>query len=300
MSISRFHRVAAVGLAVVTVLTAAGCSAESDSVAMKAPLPLVSADQSLADRVPDEIKAKGTLSVGTNATFAPLEFMDDDGKTIVGLDADLAQAIATKLGLKFEMQSAEFGTLVLGVESGKYDMVAAGVTISDARMQQVDMVRYMRAGLQWGVQTGNPEQLDPDNMCGRWVSAQRDTVAHEHLEELAQQCIDQGKEKLVTVIEEDQSKATIDLISGKADAMLADSPVTNYAVERSEGALEPLGGMYAASPYGISTEKGTVMAELVHDALGELKDEGLYQKIFERWGNRVGEVSDFTINPEAD
>ncbi|CUW08262.1 ABC transporter substrate-binding protein [Propionibacterium freudenreichii] len=300
MFISRFRRAAAVGLAAVTALSATACSGSSSSSSSSASsaLPSVSADSTLVNQVPEKFKTKGTLQVGTNATFAPIEFMAEDGKTIVGLDADLSKAVASKLGLQVQMRQAEFGTIILGVTSGKFDMGASGFTINSERIQQVNMVQYMKAGLRWAVQNGNPKKVDVNDLCGRTVSVQRDTVSADQLAEKAKACTDAGKAAITQVVEDDQSKTTTDLNSGKSDAMLADSPIVDYAIEQSNGSLEALGDMYDAAPYGIVLAKGdTDMANLVSKALASLKQDGIYQKILDKWGNSAGGVDDFAVNP---
>ena len=299
MLISRFRRAAAVGLAAVTALSATACSgSSSSSSSASSALPSVSADSTLVNQVPEKFKSKGTLQVGTNATFAPIEFMAEDGKTIIGLDADLSSAVAAKLGLKVQMQQAEFGTIILGVTSGKFDMGASGFTINTEREQQVNMVQYMKAGLRWAVQKGNPKKFDVKDLCGRTISVQRDTVSADQLATETKACTDAGKSAINQVVEEDQSKATTDLNSGKSDAMLADSPITDYAIEQSSGGLEALGDMYDAAPYGIVLAKDdTDMANLVSKALDSLKTDGTYAKILGKWGNNAGAIDDFAVNP---
>ncbi len=302
MKIARFRRVAAVGLAAITALTATACGSSSDSSSdASSALPSVTADAALADQVPQKFKDKGTLQVGTNATFAPIEFMDADGKTIVGLDADLMSAVSARLGLKVQMNQAEFGTIILGVQSGKFDMGASGFTINSERTQQVNMVQYMEAGLRWAVQSGNPQNVDANDVCGRKITVQRDTVAAEELATKAAECTANGKAAIEQIIEDDQSRATTDLNTGKADAMLADSPIVDYAVAQSNGVLEPLGNMYDAAPYGIVlASEDTEMADLVSKALDSLKADGGYQAILDKWGNSDGGVDQFAVNPTVD
>lgn len=298
-------RAAAVGVAALTFLSLAGCSGGSSSngsasSAASSALPAVSPDAALAAQVPDQFKTKGTLVVGADASYAPNEFIAEDGKTVVGMDVDLVDAITAKLGLKAQFQNADFGTIILGVSSGKYDMGASSFTINNDRLQQVNMVQYLKAGTLWAVQKGNPKKVDPDNACGLTVAVQKDTVQVDDLTARSKKCTDAGKAAINQVVEVEQSKATADLVSGKADAMLADSPVTSYAVEQSDGALETIGDIYDAAPYGLVLAKeNTTMANLVSKALVELESDGSYKAILTKWGNASGAVSEFPVNPSV-
>lgn len=298
-------RAAAVGVAALTFLSLAGCSgsssgSSSSAASSTAALPSVSADATLAAQVPDQFKTKGTLIVGADASYAPNEFIAEDGKSVVGMDVDLVDAVSAKLGLKAEFQNADFGTIILGVSSGKYDMGASSFTINSERLQQVNMVQYLKAGTQWAVQKGNPKNVDPENPCGLTVAVQKDTVQVDDLTARSKKCTDAGKAAITQVVEVEQSKATADLVSGKADAMLADSPVTAYAVEQSEGALVTIGDLYDAAPYGIVLAKdNTDMAQLVSKAFAGLESDGTYKAILDKWGNASGAVTEFTVNPSV-
>lgn len=295
-------RIAAAGLVAVTLLSTAACSGSSSSTSSSsaAALPSVSADANLSGQVPQKYKSKGTLEVGMDASYAPNEFVAEDGKTIVGLDADIVNAVAARLGLKTERVNAEFGTIILGVSSGKFDLGASSFTINTVREEQVNMVQYMKAGTAWAVLKGNPKKIDVDNVCGQTVAVQKDTTQVDDLNARSKKCTDAGQPAVTQVVEVQQSKVTADLVSGKADAMLADSPVINYAIQQQGDQLERLGDMYDAAPYGLLVAKAdTDMADLVSRALTSLKDDGTYKAILDKWGNASGSVDDYPVNPSV-
>ena len=105
MSAHTPRRRAALLLAALTsaVLTVTGCGSAAPPSA-----PAASADSGLAAKVPAALRDKGVITVGTDATYAPSEFLDEDGKTVIGFDVDLFNAVAAKLGLKTEWQSSKF------------------------------------------------------------------------------------------------------------------------------------------------------------------------------------------------
>ena len=253
-------------------------------------------DQALAAKVPADIKSKGTLVDGTDGSYAPNEFIGSDGKTMEGMDVDLLNAIATTLGLKVEYNNASFDTIILGVTGGKYDIAISSFTINDKRKQVVNMVQYFNAGTSWAAKAGT--QVDPNNACGKTISVQKGTVQVDDLTARSKKCTDAGKPAITQVVETDQSKAAADVISGKSDAMLADSPVTAYAIQQSGGQLAAVGDIYDAAPYGIVVDKKqTAFAQVLSDALTELKSNGVYDQILAKWGNQAGAVSSFPVNP---
>jgi polar amino acid transport system substrate-binding protein len=255
-------------------------------------------DAALAAKVPQKIKDKGTLVVGSDASYAPNEFLDKDGKTVIGMDVDIFNAVAAKLGLKAEFQNAGFDTIILGVSSGKYDVGVSSFTINDERKKQVNMVSYFSAGTQWATKKGNPKKVDPDNACGLAIGVQKGTTQLDDLTARSKKCTDAGKPAIKQVIEQDQSKVTADLISGKADAMLADSPITLYAVKQTNNQLEPLGDIYDSAPYGFVLPKDeTDFAQAIADALKATATDGSYKAALEKWGNDSGAVTDFAVNP---
>jgi len=255
-------------------------------------------DQALAAKVPQKIKDKGTIVVGSDASYAPNEFLDKDGKTVIGMDVDIFNAVAAKFGLKAEFQNAGFDTIILGVSSGKYDVGVSSFTINDARKKQVNMVSYFSAGTQWATKKGNPKKVDPDNACGLSIGVQKGTTQLDDLTARSKKCTDAGKPAIKQVIEQDQSKVTADLISGKADAMLADSPITLYAVKQTNNQLEPLGDIYDSAPYGFVVPKDEAdFAQAIADALKATATDGSYKAALEKWGNDSGAVTDFAVNP---
>src|SRR5690606_35296401 len=146
---------AVVGAAAASLLLAA-CGSDSEEPSGESGSD-VGADESLADLVPQEIRDKGTLVIGTDASYAPNELFDEDGETIVGMDVDLFDAVAAKLGLETEWQNAAFDTIIVGVTGGKYDVGVSSFTINEERKQQVNMISYFNAGTQWAAQSGNPD-----------------------------------------------------------------------------------------------------------------------------------------------
>ncbi len=283
----------------IAALALAGCGSSSLESNNKKAEVKTSVDKAAAAKVPQAIKDKGTLVVGTDATYAPSEFLAGDGKTVQGFDVDLFDAVAKKLDLKTKWQPAKFDAIITGVQGNKYDIGVSSFTVNADRMKQVNMVSYFNAGTQWAVAPGNPKNVDPQKPCGLTVAVQKGTVQQEEdLPPKVAACKKQGKPVKVLVYEaQDQVTATV--ASGKADAMLADSPVVAYAVKQSKGKIEAAGEIYDAAPYGYVVPKDEKdLAEAIVMALKALDQEGSYTKILTDWGVQQGAISDFAVNPQ--
>jgi polar amino acid transport system substrate-binding protein len=302
MRAGRWRNGALLGLVLAVALVAAGCGDDEGTggggtatTASAAP----TVDEALAAKVPAEIKSDGKILIGTDASYAPNEFLDTDGKTVIGFDVDLFNAVAAKLGLETEWQSATFDAIIPGVQSGKYEMGISSFTINDERKQQVNMVSYFSAGTQWGTKKGNPAGVQPDDACGKKVAVQTNTVQDtEDLPKRQEACKSAGKPEITVDRYQRQDQATAAVVSGKDDAMLADSPVTAYAVEQTNGQLELLGDIYDAAPYGYVIEKDqTEFAQAVADAVSALISDGTYKTVLEKWGVEAGAIDAAAVNP---
>ena len=273
-------------------------SSSSSSTTTAAGVPTPTADPALVAKLPASLKSKGTITIGVDATYAPNEFLGADGKTVEGMDVDLFDAVAAKFGLKTQWQPAGFDTIILGVSSGKFDVGVSSFTVNTDREKQVNMVSYFNAGTQWVTKAGNPDKVDPNNACGLNIGVQKGTVQIDDLTAKSKTCTDAGKKPITQIVEQDQSKVTADVVSGKAAAMLADSPVGLYAVKQTGGQLEALGDIYDAAPYGFVVPKDqTDFAQAIADALKALAADGNYKAALDKWGNSSGAISDFAVNP---
>src|SRR5215210_5710867 len=201
------------------VLSACGSNSLSgEPEGSQAPSVSVSQNQDLSAKLPGSIKSAGVIKIGTDASYAPNEFLAADGKTVQGMDVDVFNAVAAKFGVKTEWQPAKFGSIINGVNGKKYDIGISSFTVNDERKKQVTMVSYFSAGTQWATAKGNPKGVEPDNACGKTIAVQ-DT---DDLPARNKKC---GGNQIKVLRYGGQDQATNAVVTGKADAMLADSPV---------------------------------------------------------------------------
>jgi polar amino acid transport system substrate-binding protein len=284
-------------------LVLAGCgggssSSSGSSGSSSESLPSVSADDALASKVPASIASDKVITVGSDTTYAPSEFLDADGTTIIGFDVDLFTLVAKKLGLQAKFETAPFDSIIAGVGSGKYETGVSSFTINPDRMQQANMISYYSAGTQWSTKKGNPDKVSPDDACGLKIAVQKATVQVDDITARSEACTAAGKEAITIDQYDGQDEATAAVVSGKDAAGLADSPVMAYAVEQTKGQLELLGDIYDAAPYGYVVAKDqTEFAQAIADAVKSLIDDGTYEQVLKKWGVEAGAIDNPTVNP---
>jgi polar amino acid transport system substrate-binding protein len=257
-----------------------------------------SADPKLVAEVPAAVAKAGVLHVGTDTSYAPSEFLGTDGKTAMGFDIDLFRAVAAELGLKADFVSAPFDNIIPGVLSGKYDVGVSSFTINADRLKKATMVSYFSAGMQWATRSGNPAGVSLDDPCGKHIAVQTATTEVDDLTARSKKCTDAGKNAIGIDQFQNQDEATAAAVSGKDDAMSADSPVIAYAVKQSNGRLAALGDAFGTAPYGyVLNKSATDLAKAISDAVNQLMSSGMYRQILDQWGVGAGAISGSTVNP---
>jgi polar amino acid transport system substrate-binding protein len=245
----------------------------------------VPVDKKIAAQVPSSIKSSGTLSVAADATYAPNEFIAEDGKTVIGMDADLANAMAQAMGLKTEVKNATFDSIIPGLAANKYDLGMSSFTITKEREKTVDFVSYAIAGTSFYVNTdGGPDIQSLADLCGESVAAERGTTQADDATAQDKKCKSAGDSGVDVQVFPDQNAANLALSSGRADVVMADSPPAAYAVEQSDGKFKLTGKQYGTALYGIAMPKGSGLAKPVQGALKAVMADGAYDRIFSYWG----------------
>src|SRR5664280_3174950 len=227
-------------------LALSGCGSNSlstsTSTTTTAAAAAQSVDPALVAKLPAKIKSAGQMVVGVDATYSPDEFLNADGKTVQGWDVDLFNAVMQKFGIKVTWQPAAFDSIITGVESGKFDAGVSSFSITSAREGQVNMVSYFSSGTGWAAAPGNPKKVDPLNPCGINVAVQKGTVQEQKdMPPKVKKCAAAGK-PLTLQVYAGQDQASAAVVTGRADAMLADSQVNrlrHQAVRRQDGCGPP-------------------------------------------------------------
>lgn len=259
----------------------------------------VKKDPKIAALLPASVTKDGKFSVGVETTYAPAEFVAKDGKTAIGYDMDLARALAAVFGLKEESVSAPFDSIIPSIGS-KFDAGLSGFTVTPERIKAVDFVSYFSTGSTLVVKHGNPQQVKPKELCGHSVGVQIGTVQEGSVNDANQRCKADGKPAIRVLAQKLQTDITTAVVTGKADAFYADTPVAGYAVKQTNNQLQTIGGNDDPVPEGIAIKKGDQgTVEAVRQAMQKLMDDGTYGKILEYWGVSVGAIKTAEINPKV-
>ncbi|MFI9327429.1 ABC transporter substrate-binding protein [Kitasatospora sp. NPDC052868] len=298
---TRLLAAGAVVASVSLVLTACSSSSSDDGGGAPnagATISAVKADDKLVALVPADVKSSGKLVVGADASYAPDEFKDDSGK-IIGMDVDLANAIAARLGLKADVQDSGFTAIIPGIQSNKFQLGMSSFTDNKEREQIVDMVTYFNSGSAIAVKKGNPDKIDPNDLCGKKVAVQTGTTQADEIKDTRNpDCVKAGKPGIQNDGDKFdlQTDVTNAVVSGRDQALMADSQVVDYAIKQSGGQLEKIGSTYGVAPYGVALAKGSQLTPAVQGAVQSLIDDGTYKQILAKWGVEAGAIDKSTIN----
>jgi polar amino acid transport system substrate-binding protein len=304
MRVRRLGLLGGLVLVAIAGLLAAGCggggkkaSSETTNTAgsgTSTTITMPAVDSAVAAQVPAKFKGK-TLTVATYATYAPNEFIDNH--TLVGMDVDLAKALAAVTGLKVKFVNTPFASIIPGVASGKYDLGMSSITDNKAREKTVDFVTYFSAGsLFYANLQGGPVIMGLADLCGHSVAVQRGTTQLADATAQNEKCKAAGDAGVTVHVYPSLNAASVAVHKGVAQIGMADSPVAAYIATQSNGQFKLTGKPYNTAPYGIAISKGSGMAKPVLAAVKALMSDGTYKAIVTRWSNTAGEIRNPQIN----
>ena len=215
----------------------------------------------------------GVLTMGTNATFPPYEYKDGDD--VVGIDAEIAQALADKLGLKVKIVDMDFDSLIASVQSGKIDMSLAGMTVTEERKQNVDFTDSYATGVQVIIVKDDSDIASVDDLEGKLIGVQQGTTGHLY-------CADDfGEENVIPYA--NGATAVQALLQGKVDCVVIDQEPAKAFVEANAG-LKILETAYTTEDYAAAVSKDNpALTAALNSALQELKDDGTIQGILDKY-----------------
>lgn len=215
----------------------------------------------------------GVLTMATNAYFPPYEYYQ--GEEIVGIDAEIAQAIADKLGLELKIEDMEFDSIITAVQTGKADMGLAGMTVTDERKQSVNFSDTYATGIQVVIVTEDSDIASVDDLEGKKIGVQLSTTGDIYASD------DYGEDFV-----EQYNKgadAVMALKQGKVDAVIIDNEPAKSFVAANEG-LKILDTEYVTEDYAACINKENAeLLDAVNGALAELKEDGTLQNILDKY-----------------
>ena len=222
-----------------------------------------------------------TLKMGTNASFPPYEFYDDESGEIVGIDAEVAAAICEKLGYELEIVDMDFDAIIPAVTTGKIDFGMAGMTVTEERMQSVDFTTSYATGIQVVIVKEDSEIVSVDDLfaegANHKIGVQQGTTGDLYC---TWDIADAGLGSVEPY--KTGTDAVLALMSGKVDCVVIDNEPAKNFVAANEG-LKILETEYITEDYAIALAKGSELTAKINDALAELKADGTLDAIVAKY-----------------
>ncbi len=221
------------------------------------------------------------LVMATNAAFPPYEFKDDND-AFAGIDVELAQKIAEKMGKELEIMDVDFGAIIGGVETGKYDIGVAGMTVTDERLQSVNFSDTYAKGVQVIIvkEGSDIKTVDDLSTSTAKIGVQQDTTGHIYASDTVENG-GYGEDRVISY--KTGADAVQALISDKVGCVIIDNEPAKSFVEANEG-LKILETTYVEEDYAIAINKeDTELLEEVNKILGELKADGTLDQIINKY-----------------
>ena len=215
----------------------------------------------------------GKLTMSTNAAFPPYESTDDSGN-FVGIDIEIAQAIADKLGLELQIDDMDFDAALLAAQNSKSDIVMAGVTVNEERLAVMNFSESYSTGVQ-SVIVKEGSDVTLDNLGDYMIGTQRGTTGNIYCSD------DYGDDHVIAY--DNGITAVQALVNGQVDAVVIDNAPAQSLVAANAG-LTILDTEYAVEDYAIGMAKSnTALLDAVNGALAELKADGTVQSIVDKY-----------------
>ena len=270
---------AALLLTLVMVLSLAACGSKTETPA-KEEAPAQAETQEPAAEAGFTTVEDGKLHMSTNAAFPPYEMIKDDG-TFEGIDVEVAQAIAAKLGLELVVDDMGFDAALLAAQNGQSDMVMAGVTVTEERQKVMDFSDSYATGVQVViVKEDSPIATVDDLSNAEMIGCQKATTGYIYCSDT----VENGGygEDHVTAYDTGAT-AVMALVNGQVDAVVIDSAPAEEFVKANPG-LKILDTEFAVEDYAIGVAKGnTALLDAINGAMAELKADGTLQAIVDKY-----------------
>ena len=279
-----------VGVLLVLTLLLAACGNSTSTGSSNVPTPNT---KTPTVTPPNDLITPGTLTIGSDTTYPPQEYIDTATHQAAGFDVDLITAIAQRMGLQAKVVTTSFDTIINSLSAKRFDVVMSAVSITPDRQKVVDFVPYFSAGESLLVQNGNPMHItNVSQLCGQNVGVQNGTIEQTDLQTANTACTKSGKAAIHITALTNQTDVIQLLATNRVVATYQDSPVTDYYIKLHPGQFTVGGSVVNAGPEGIVIRKSdTSMFNAVQTAFNELKASGAYHALIHKWGLTSEEIS---------
>ncbi|MFE2146213.1 ABC transporter substrate-binding protein [Streptomyces sp. NPDC059456] len=301
---------AALALLPLLALTACGSSGDAAPAGAGAPVNSAAADDPVADvrtvdpiaaLLPAEVRAAGTLRVGSSVGSPPSAYYPNgQDKPPAGQDIDIADAVAKVLGVKLERQDASFETILPALGSGKYDFGTGNFGVTTERLKTIDFVTYINDGQGFAVKTGNTtltaQVSDLTQLCGLTIGTGAGTTFEKTLTAQKGVCAAAGKKPYEVKVFAETGAVTTALQQGRIDVVM--STINGLRHQAAQPAAHTTFlGEYHRLDVGFAFRKGSPLTGALQAAVNELIKNGTYTRILKKWGTTASAIDTSQINP---
>ncbi|WP_225771336.1 ABC transporter substrate-binding protein [Inquilinus sp. Marseille-Q2685] len=246
-----------------------------------------------AQDLPARIKQAGKIVIGTNNNYPPIIFKDPATNELQGVDIDLGKAIAKQLGVEVEFQEIAFAQMLPSLQTGRIDMVMAGMSDTPARRDIADFVDYMKSGAQFYTITALADQIkSTDDLCGKTVGASRSTNWPQQIGEWSDKnCVAKGKPAITVVGTEGSADARTQLKTQRLQAAAQGNETLPYFQKLEPDTYVPIGEAFTESLVGIPVLKSEPqLRDAVKAAVETLQADGTYDQILAKYGLQANKL----------
>ncbi|MFE9786620.1 ABC transporter substrate-binding protein [Nocardia salmonicida] len=304
-----------IGIVAAATLLTAGCTAEPEaadtvqagaitydlSPAQEGRVRAAKVD-AIAAEVPQAIRDRGTLVVtGPAGSVPPLRFYATDDRTVIGSEVDFATLVADILGLKLDIQVADWSQNFVRVDSGEVDAFISNVTVTEERKEKYDFATYRTDTVALEVPEDSPlTYTDRKSLAGKRIGIGAGTNQEQLLVSWNEKNVAEGLPPVDIAYYQQSTDYYLALASKRIDGYIGPNPAAVYHSATSDGKIiatfsgagEQLQGEIAAL-----TKKDNGLIGPIHKALQHAIADGSYQKILDRWGLDSEKVTESRINP---
>ena len=248
-----------------------------------------SASSSSCIKAPSSLVTPSTLTIGSDVSYPPQEYMNQNVPT--GFDLDVGAAIAKKMCLTNTVVNQAFASIIPALNARKFDVILSAMTITDARKQTVSFVPYFNAGEALVAKKGSSLHIsDLSQLCGRTVAVEEGTAEKDEVTTSINPKCPSGKQVNLQTFPVD-TEALQQLRKGTVELHFTDSPVADYEVKQEPSALQLVSPVLETAPEGIAVRKDdTQMLDAVQKAFKAIESDGTYDKLLTKWGLAAGDI----------
>ncbi|MCX4216560.1 MULTISPECIES: ABC transporter substrate-binding protein [unclassified Pseudomonas] len=259
---------------------------------------LMSCGFAVAADLPASIKEKGEIVVAIMPNYPPMDFKDPATNKLTGLDYDLGNALAERLGVKIKWQETGFEQMINALTTERVDMVLSGMTDTAERQASVTFVDYFTSGPQFYTLQKNTATNEIIDLCGKKVGTSRRTTFPSEIAEWSKaNCEAAGKPAINVVGTEGSADARAQLRQSRIDAAMQGSETLSYLKTQEKDMYKTVGQPISVQFTGLGvSKKKPELSEAVKVALQSMVDDGSYGAILKKWDLELGAIKEVTIN----